>query len=73
MMWLGVDTELLAQLKWAIGGAQQFGEAVMLIIWGLGIAAAVGAWTRPRPKRRPAQPCVRRTGAAHVSAPSPDS
>jgi hypothetical protein len=37
--WFGVDTQLLAQLTWAIGGAQQFGEAVVLIMWGLGIAA----------------------------------
>jgi hypothetical protein len=43
--WFGVDTQLLAQLQWAIGGAQQFGEALILIIWGLGIAAiALGGW-----------------------------
>ena len=43
--WLGVDTQWLAQLQWAIGGAQQFGEAVVLIVWGLGIAAiALCGW-----------------------------
>lgn len=43
--WFGVDTQWLAQLKWAIGGVQQVGEAVVLITWGVGIAAlAVCGW-----------------------------
>jgi hypothetical protein len=62
MMWLGVDPQLLAQLKWAIGGAQQFGEAVMLIIWGLGIAAiTLGGWLARaliRARSSEARPCA---------------